>query len=167
MARWRLTAPHYLKIEGVKWEYTEVDRATAKTIRRQFPVPQLLNPDDPTDWNYRNGRDDGEIIVSDGNNAQDRDLIFEGPPTPDMVPLDDEAKAISASFKEQWKHPIESLSGTYSQSLLDDLQRQVADLASRPAEPQKVPGMDEFVSTMTQVMKQNQELIAKLVERRV
>ena len=35
--------------------------------------------------------------------------VFEGDPTPDMDPLDEEAEAISESLQEKWRHPINTL----------------------------------------------------------
>src|ERR1700690_2128608 len=99
MARWRLAGPHYLNVEGSTWEYKEVDRTTGKQKRTLFPVPQLLDPDNPGDWNHVRGKDDGEIIVADGRGEVNaKDIIFSGEPTPDMVPLDDDAKAITAKM---------------------------------------------------------------------
>lgn len=165
MARWRLINAHYLSIAGTTWEYKEVDRSTGKQIRREFPVPLYLNPGEPSDWNYRIGRDEGEIIVSDGNGAEPRDLIFAGDPTPDMEPLDDAARKISAGFADRWKHPIESLPGSFSQSLLDGMQREIATIQSQTKTP-TVEGMSELLGAMTTVMKQNAELLAALSSRR-
>lgn len=112
MARWRLMTGHYLNVvsddEPIVWEHKETDRNTGKTARKAFPVPLLMDPNDPADHNYP-----GEIIVT---NAKDpafrKDIVFLGDPTPDMMPLDQEAEEISESLASQWKHPIESLPGT-------------------------------------------------------
>ena len=160
MARWRLTAPHYLNVPGTQWEYKEVDRTTGKPMRRVFAVPLLLDPNNPGDWNHRNG-DSGEIIVCYADKGDSRDTVFVGEPTPDMIPLDDEAKAISASFAKKWKHPIESLPNSYSEKVLDDLQKQVADVRTKTS-AQTVDGMQELLTAMAGMMKQNAELIAAL-----
>lgn len=164
MARWRLAAPHYLTVPGNEWEYKETDRQTNKPKRVTFPVPMLLNPDDPSDWNYKHGADQGEVIVTDGKNAQPKDIVFKGEPTPDMVPLDDEAKAISAKLEAKWKHPIDSLPGTYGEALLDQLQKEVAEVQAT-AKTAPVEGMTELLAAMTAMMKQNQELLAALVAK--
>jgi len=103
MARWRLTSAHYLNVPGTEWEYKETDLNSGRQARRIFPVPMYLNPDWQQDHNYP-----GEIIVKQGK-GEPRDIIFEGPPTPDMEPLDEEAEAISAKHRPSWIHPIETL----------------------------------------------------------
>jgi hypothetical protein len=101
---------------------------------------------------------DGVIIVAYNGTSDPNDVVFTGSPTPDMDPIDEEAKKISASFAQQWKHPIESLPGNYSQSLIDDFQRQMADVqATKKSEP--VEGMTELLTAMASMMKQNQELL--------
>lgn len=168
MARWRLMQPHYLNTPGTSWEYVENDRTTGKPIRRSFDVPTFLHPESPSDWNYKDG-DDGYIVVSNKqDNAYPKDYLFASDPTPDMEPLDDEAREISASFAGKWKHPIESLPGNggYSQSILDGLQGQLADAQTKATEAQ-AEGMREILGTMAAMMKQNQELIAALAAGRV
>lgn len=113
--RWRLTNPHYLKVfelpDGTRceWEHKETARETGRTVRKLFPVPILLNPSDPNDQNYR---ETGECIVAnevEGASNLQRDIIFEGKPTPEMEPLNDAAQAISDSMRAKWDHPIDSL----------------------------------------------------------
>ncbi len=166
MARWRLAAPHYLNVPDTFWEYKEVDRTTGKQKRVQFPVPALLDPSQPGDWNYRHNADEGEIIVCQPGKGLPKDIEFEGEPTPDMVPMDDEAQVISASFAKKWKHPIESLPGTYADSLLNTLQEEVAEVRAKGASAQ-VEGMTELLTAMTAMMKQNQDILAALVASKV
>src|SRR5258708_30844440 len=113
MARWRLITGHYLNVlvdgEPVEWEYKEVDRTTGKQARKIFPVPMLMDPNDPADHNYP-----GEIIVCHEGSCERRDVVFIGDPTPEMEPLDEEAEAISADLRQKWEHPIESLPSTMS-----------------------------------------------------
>ena len=120
MARWRLREKHYLRVPGTEWEYREVTMA-GRQGRKIFQVPLYLDPEDPGCHNYP-----GEIIVAD--KPYNRDYVFEGPPTPEMEPLDDEAEAISKAESVNWVNPIESLPGTYNQSLLEHLEKQVAEL---------------------------------------
>ncbi len=173
-ARWRLAAAHYLKVDGNFWEYTEVDRTTGRPKRTQFPVPQMLNPEDPNDWNYVYSKDgfgkpdSGEIIVANARSDEGpRDIIFLSDPTPDMVPLNDEAKAISADFakKRQWQHPIDSLPGTYADEMIKDMSKELDALRSQVAPPSE--GITELLTAMTAMMKQNQELIAAVVGKSV
>ena len=165
MARWRLAAPHYLNVEGTSWEYKEVDRTTGRNKRTVFPVPLHLDPDNPADWNYVYGKDSGEIIVADKQGDFPKDIVFVGEPTPDMVPLDDEAKAITASLAPKWKHPIETLSGTYADAMLRDMSEEMEAIRAQGASA-KVEGMTELLTAMTAMMKQNQEMMAALLAGR-
>jgi len=166
MARWKLLASHYLNVPGTEWEYKEIDRTTGRPKLRKFPVPLLLDPGQYADCNYRdtvNG--DPEIIVCHEGKGLDKDIIFVGDPTPDMLPLDDEAKAISATFAGKWGHPIESLEAngpSYSEQLLNKLQEEVADVRSKTTSNQ-VEGMSELLTAMTQMMKQNQEMMSAIL----
>jgi len=166
MARWRLTAPHYLNGTGTTWEYRETDRATGKQVRRAFDVPRLVDPQDPGDWTVtRIPKEDGDVIVCDGVNPGPNDLIWKGDPTPDMVPMDEDAEAKSAKFAGRWNHPIDSLPGTYSQSLLDGLQGEFAKAmaGNKSAAPE---GMTELLQAMTAMMQQNAQLLAALAPQR-
>src|SRR5262250_2477567 len=109
MARWYLREKHYLNVPGTEWEYKETDRETQRQVRKVFEVPLYLNPDEPADWNDRVNE---RIIVSTKfDPASPRDYVFIGSPTPDMIPLDEEAQGITDDFVRRgvWKHPIESL----------------------------------------------------------
>lgn len=105
MARWRLTQKHYLMVPGTEYEYKEISQTTAKTVRRKFACPAFLDPDDATDCNYpihARPNDRNELIVCwEGKGLKD-DIVFSGDPTPDMVPLDDEAMAVTDSLKARW-----------------------------------------------------------------
>ena len=164
MARWRLAAPHYLNVAGNEWEYKEVDRTTGRQKRTMFPVPTLLDPDNPGDWNYVYGKDSGEIIVADKASDNTKDIVFEGSPTPDMVPLDDEAKAITEAMRPAWKHPIESLTTTYADAMLKDLSMQVEDVRTKSGSTQ-VEGMSELLTALTAMMKQNQDILGLLAAK--
>ena len=161
MARWKLTEPHYLKVDGTKWEYSEVDRITGRPKRTQFPVPLYLNLNFEDD--IRSFGQDGDIIVSDGNNAHPKDVIFLGPPTPSMLPLDDEAREISARYANVWKTPTED-GPTYSQTLHDDLIRQLAEASVNVKAAPAAEGMTEFMTTMAAMMKQQTEILAQLAK---
>lgn len=136
---------------------------------KNFPVPLLLDPQQPADWTHNNNGE-GEVIVCHEGKGEPRDIIFTntdgtpGKPTPDMLPMDAEAKAISDSHAKEWNHPIESLEGngpSYSDQLLDQLQAEVADARSRTTAsgPAQIEGMTELLSAMTQMMKQNQDML--------
>jgi hypothetical protein len=111
--RWRLMAPHYINVptlpDGtrVEWEHKETHRESGRAIRKLYAVPMLLNPEDPGDCNYP-----GEIVVSqevEGAHFIRQDLLFMGPPTRDMEPMNEAAQAISDAHKARWVHPIETL----------------------------------------------------------
>lgn len=121
MARWMLKEAHYLKVPGTVWEEMSVDRDTGRQKRIAHPVPRLLNPKDPSDWSHRpqsggahvsvggSSFDEGAIVVAWAGKTDDRrDFIFEGEPTPDMEPIDDEAKEISAKKFSNWRDPMDS-----------------------------------------------------------
>lgn len=115
MAKWQLKADHYLKVEGIEWEMTETSD-TGVQARKRFPVPLYCL--------------EGTIVVQ-GVKPAKGEIAFQGPPTPDMDPLDEEAEAITNPLKRVWdkNHPIESLGGTYADSVTEDLQRQIDRLA--------------------------------------
>jgi hypothetical protein len=132
VARWKLLQPPYLNVEGVEWEYQETQNGRGR--RQRFAVPLLLNPKDPDDVALYGVN--GSIVVSDGNGAQEGDIVFRGDPTPDMDPLDDEAREISARFEAKWRFKPDGMEGGFSASILAGLQEQIDTLSARaPAAP--------------------------------
>lgn len=126
MARWRLTEKHYLRVPGTEWERNETDTRTGKALRHRYEVGCYLDPDSPMDQNYP-----GEIIVCHEGTGQRNDIIFVGPPTMGMEPLDDEAEAISNSLREKWAHPVDSLpatGGDYNDALIKTFERQMNEI---------------------------------------
>lgn len=112
MARWKLNVPHYLHTDpAVEWEHRETDASTGRQGRKVYKVPRYINPNDPSDCNR-----EGECVVTDGKNARPGDIYFSGPPTNEMDPLDDEARAITEEMSKTWVHPIESLPINFTQS---------------------------------------------------
>jgi hypothetical protein len=167
MARWRLTEDHYINAsygeEAIEWEYKEIDRITGRERRKRFPVPLFCNVD--------------QIICRPGSERRDDNgrvgpIVFEGPPTPGMEPLDDEAREICAQYSAAWKHPIDSLPGQgLSASLLSNLERQLDALARNPATPVVASGVskeefEQLKEQMAQLMAQNAELQAEKVSGR-
>jgi len=154
MARWKLLNAHYINVTGNTWEYKETDRSNGRQIRREFEVPQHLSPFDPSDWNYRDGQDDGDVIVSHKfDDRYPKDYVFRGEPTPDMLPLDDEAKEISASYAGKWKHPIENLTVSYSQSLIDGFHDEMKVLQAKQeaGSGADIKALTEAVTQMAQM----------------
>jgi len=170
MARWRLAVSHYIHVDGTEWEYKEMDRVSGREVRKRFSVPRFLDVNDPLDWTEKViGRDgsaiDGNIIVSDGLGAESSDIIFTGDPTPEMVPLDDAAAAISAKFAGRWKRAPDSPEGNYADGLVEQLQGEMLKLQTTPGVVQ-VDGMSDLLTALTSMMKQNQELLATLTPPR-
>lgn len=175
MARWRLMEPHYLAVPGTEWEYKETNRETGRSARKVYEVPLYLDPKDPNDWTDRSNE---MVVVSDKfDPANPRDIVFVGPPTPNMDPIDDEAQAISDSQKKNWIHPIESLNMTYSESRLSEFEREIAMAiagkmeANRPAPNLSLGGVSEadFAKLQEQVatlMERNAQLEEAVAERK-
>lgn len=188
MARWRLLNPHYLRVPGTEWEYVEISRSSNKQARVRYPVGLFLNPNDPADHNYP-----GEIIVAHAKpqtekvgtvkfhvsgGTKSHDIIFEGPPTPDMEPLDEEAEKISQEWQAKWVHPIDSLSnefgyGDHSQSLLSRFESELTDAIKRvggiPQGQQNVSVKPEDFEKLriqvAELTKQNAILLQKVNEK--
>ncbi len=165
MARWKLATPHYLNtVEPNEWEYKETDRKTGREKRMRIPVPRYFSPNDPSDWNNRWGgkdNEDGEVIVCQPGKGEDRDYAFLGDPSPNMIPIDDEAKEISASFAERWKYKSDiETPGSYSQSLIDKFQVEAAAIAAKPVE---IPGLSDLVAAISK----QSEVIGEVLKRRV
>jgi hypothetical protein len=119
---------------------------------KRFPVPRYFDPNDPGDWNVRGS---GEVIVCYAGKGQPRDHTFTGGPTLDMEPLDAEAEFLSAEVQKNCKHPIDSLPGDFTQSILNDFQRQIDAMAKgQPATPVNAPvSFQEFNDLKGQVAK--------------
>jgi hypothetical protein len=157
MARWKLACPHYINTNGTEWEYNETKNG--KVVRKRFPVPRFLNTADPGDWTTKWGSkddEDGEIIVCHDGKGEKSDIVFFGDPTPDMIPQDDEARAISKTFETRWSYKPESAEVNFSQSLVDKFEDALAATQSKAAE---IPGMSDLVgalTSLTQLMAQQQ-----------
>lgn len=168
MARWKLMTPHYLNLENrAEWEYTELDRATGKQKKKKFLVPTLLDPNDPADWNIHEGRDGGYIVVS--NDGAENAIQFIGDPTPDMMPLDASAKAVSKTYEGRWNASAEFAEGPYGNKLVDWFESEISRLQSQPAKVE-IDGMSEMLAAMAGMMKQNQEIMQAMLskpERRI
>jgi len=157
MARFRLKDKHYLNVPGTTWEHQETDQQTGARARKVFEVPLYLNPDDARDCNYP-----GEIIVATKKDTRfPRDILFTGLPTPDMEPLDDEAVNLYEDYMKRFggQHPIESLQATgftYSETLLENLQRQVADLMAKASTNDTIAALQRQVTDLTKKLEMAQ-----------
>ena len=169
MARWKLTEPHYLSVPTERWEHTTTDSRTGKPVRKMFRVPKHLDPRLEDDWNVRINGMDGEIHVcyegKDDPRYPDRAIVFEGNPTPGMLPLDDEAKEISGQFSWTPTQGIDedSQRQSFYARLGDTLIDQMTELkVARETAPAAAPGMDKFMEAMLAMMGQNQQILAAL-----
>src|SRR5215475_3133892 len=159
MARWKLIEPHYINCIGkdqAEWEHKETDRNTGRQARLVYKVPRLLDPKDQADFNYR---EDGIIIVCWEGKGKPRDIVFDGPPTPGMEPLDEEAEAITERYRPEWHDPINEFSAiSHSDRLLMNLQEQVAEMKSN--------GHQTVASPTTEMVSRSEfeELQAKYAE---
>lgn len=176
MARWQLTEPHYLNVPGTYWEQVSTDRITQRPIRKQFPVPRLLDPRLKDDWNYgvdggaiRQDDMDGQIIVCYAGKGSPKDIIFEGDPTPGMLPLDDEAREISGKYS--WT-PTERVYDQYNPDdtstqakVLAGLTKQLADAMVSGPTSQAPAGFDKFMESMAAMMQQQTMMFAAMMER--
>jgi hypothetical protein len=107
MARFRIIPGpnngHYLNVPGTEWEQVEQDAKTGRQMRHRYKVPLYLHPEEPGTFNYP---ETGEIIISTKfDPAYPRDIVFEGPPTPFMEPLDAEAEKLLAKLPKS-VHPM-------------------------------------------------------------
>lgn len=162
MARWKLMAPHYLNlVVPSEWEHNETTR-DGKSMRKRYIVPTMLDPRDPNCWTNTWGLKDnaeGEIILCRPGKGEPRDLEFESDPTPDMVPLDDEARAISAQFEPRWAYKPEGQEVSYSQSMIDKFQVEIGEIKSKPTEI-AIPGLEALTAALTEQSKLVTALLA-------
>ena len=155
MARWRLTAPHYLQTEGNQYEHKEIDAETGVQARVMMEVPILLDPNVPAN-SHRPPNQGRDYIVCHKGKGERRDIVLIGDPTPDMEPLDDEAKGISEALAPGWKHPIDSIGNEdYGNVVMSRLENQMSQLlskigASAVAQPAGV-SVDDFRAWQEQV----------------
>ena len=161
MARWKLKTPHYLMVPGTRWEYTENNRTNGRPERKLFDVPRYLHPEDLTDWNWKYDRDSGDIIVcyEGKGDPSGKDIVFKGKPTPDMEPLDDEAKAITERDVRPMLMNANQEAGGYASNVLEELSLKLAQAMTNGPDS---GSMDKLVETMNEMMKQNAQLISTL-----
>jgi hypothetical protein len=179
MARWRLRCNHYLNVvERWEWEYKQVNRKTGREDRMRWQVPRLLDVKEPSDWTSkpdgvsvaRGGsfdEVDGIIVVCHEGKGKPGDIEFRGDPTPDMDPLDDEARAISASFGDRWAYKPESAEISHSQSLIERFDVEMAATRDKANAPQQlvIPGLEDLVKQMALIIASNAELVKRLSDQ--
>lgn len=166
--RWRLTSAHYLNVPGTEWERQELNMQSQSMARQRFVVPMLVDPKDPKSTR---GQPEDEVYVAHEGSKYSRDIIFIGDPTPEMEPMNEEAEAITNRLRPSWSHPVDALPGTFNQSMLIGLEKQLAEAIARaggiPKEAPNVGGVsaEDFAALQAQVqtlMEQNAALLAQL-----
>lgn len=168
MARWKLTEKHYLNVPGTRWEFQTVDRMTGRPQRKVYEVPLFLDPENEQDWTWKDGFD-GAVIVCHEGKGEPRDLVFVGDPTPGMLPLDDEATAITAKFS--WTPTAgldeDSKSNSYQNQLLMGMIDQMAELQTKATAAPMAAGMEQFLTMMTQMMEKQTQILAAIADKQV
>lgn len=143
--RWELMTDHYIDTDQkCEWEHNETDLQTGRALRKRYPVPTYL--------------DKGTIVCQAGK-GQRGDVTILGDPTPDMMPLDDEARDLSATFEGRWAYKPDTAEIPYSQSVNNTLADKFA--------PVEVKGLEELVVAVGAMAKQNQEVLSELSKRRL
>lgn len=155
MARFRITDidnnGHYLKTDPpTEWEQVEVDQKTGKQGRHRYVVPMFLDPKDPGTFNYP-----GEIIVSTkADPMYPRDIVFLGPPTQGMEPLDAEAEVLMRKVMLQTMPMSEAA-----------FPSTIAPTASSTPQPDRFGDfMAQMQSQMAGLIEQNERLMQKVAE---
>ncbi|MDR3572268.1 MAG: hypothetical protein P4L50_00265 [Anaerolineaceae bacterium] len=156
MARWKLMTSHYLNtVRPAKWRYSAIDQASGELLEKEFLVPRMLDINDPKCWTNRaevgnpvsagghTADVGGEIVVCHQGKGLRTDIEFIGDPTPDMVPLDEEAQTISDSFEAHWAYKPDQPEMSYSQLVVDRSYK----VSSAP-QPVEVKGLDGLVAAM-------------------
>lgn len=168
MARWKVTAKHYVHAEqyGQPTEYIreETNRDTGRTFRKALIVPMLIDPEDPGCIN----RFTGMCVVATKGAEQPGDIVIFGPPTPDMEPLDDEAQALSDKERPKWKMPIDSLPSQigeeFASGLLRQLEAQLNSARAQAEAPVSLKGApSKDVEDLKALVLAQQEQINKLL----
>lgn len=166
MARWRVTAKHYLLArqfgEETTWVREETNRDTGRAFRRTFAVPLYIDPEDPICIN----RNIGYCVVATEGSEMPGDITLLSPCTPDMEPLDDDAKRITAEESKKWKDPINSLpisiGDDFGNQLLAMLTAQFNNVSNAPSVSLKGASTSEL-DELKAMLAAQQEQIAKLI----
>lgn len=166
MARWKVTAKHYLHAEQygqlTEWERQEINTDTGRLFRKTYKVPMLIDPDDMQCVN----RHEGFCVVARKGTEKPGDIVFFGPPTPDMEPMDEAAQAETDAEKHKWINPIDSLAPEIGQEfgkqLLEALNRQV-DLASAGKTVSLKSASADDIQSLKDIVTAQQKQIEKLL----
>ncbi len=165
MARWKLTAKHYLHAlqygQPSEWQREEINVQSGRAFRKTYPVPMFIDPDDPHCIN----RHLGYCVIATEGSDQPGDLIVSNfKPTPDMEPLDEEARQLSEAERPHWINPIDGLSPTmgedFANQLLAALQQQMNKTSG--ISPSQL-GVNSEVSNLSALVAAQQKQIEALI----
>ena len=167
MARWKVTAKHYIHAEQygqpTEWERQETNQATGRLFRKAYKVPMFVDPEDPFCVN----KFEGFCVVARKGFEKPGDIVFFGPPTPDMEPLDDAATAETEAERPKWVNPMESLpvevGQEFGKQILDMLQRQLDAAERAPAPVSLKSATNPEIESMKAMIAKQQEMIEKLI----
>lgn len=169
MARWQLTEPHYLNVPGTQTE----DRSMGDRGKKKLSTPMHLDPNMESDWNYQEmiGRNiiEGKIIVCHEGKGEPRDIVFVGDPTPGMLPIDDEAREITAKFNWKPTQGLDDISqaDSFTQKLLMNLLTDTAEAKEKAQAQQQAEGLGELMKGLAQMMSVQTQLLAALTGKHV
>jgi hypothetical protein len=166
MARWKVTAKHYVHAEQygqpTEWERQETNQDTGRMFRKSYRVPLYIDPDD----RFCINKFEGFCVVARKGTEKPGDIVFFGPPTPDMEPMDEEAQAETDAEKHKWVNPIDSLAPEIGQEfgkqLLEALNRQV-DAAGRQQSISLKGASSSDIDELKKMVAAQQEMINKLM----
>ena len=170
MARWKLTAKHYLQAlqfgQPSEWQREEINVQTGRAFRKTYPVPMYIDPDDP----YCINRNVGYCVIATEGSNQPGDLIVSNfKPTPDMEPLDEEARAMSEAERPHWVNPIDGLSPTmgedFANQLLAALQQQMNKTALTPGQAANSAEVSNLSALVAAQQRQIDQLLSALSGR--
>jgi hypothetical protein len=146
MARWRVNAKHYVMAEQygepTEWVREEVNRDTGRAFRKTYKVPLFVDPEDPLCCNR-----EGMCVLATADSAKPGDIMFLPPaiPTPDMEPLDDEARAITKEWEPKWINPIDGLPSTgeeFGMQIIRALEAKISEIGRAPVTLSGAPSSD-------------------------
>jgi hypothetical protein len=131
-------------------------------------VPRFLDPDDPK---TRKNADGDVVVCYDGSQQVRTDYVFVGACTPDMIPLDEEAEALSEAELRRGQHPMDSLpaNGSYADDILAKFTKAIEGLGGVVPNT-SLAGVDpqqfaELQDQVRQLMEQNAAMQAQLLEK--
>jgi hypothetical protein len=167
MARWKVTAKHYIYAEQygqpTEWERQETNQATGRLFRKSFKVPLYIDPDD----RFCINQTEGFCVVARTGTEKPGDIVFFGPPTPDMEPMDEAAQAETDAEKHKWINPIEGLEPMIGQEfgkqLLEMFERQLDSASTRGASVSLKSASNSEIDSLKEMLAKQQKMIDQLI----